>query len=77
MTAAVPTRHARLLAWVEEFRALCQPDAVVWCDGSQEENERLCAAMVASGTAVRLATIAAQSRSFSSCEPSHQTTASG
>jgi phosphoenolpyruvate carboxykinase (GTP) len=54
MTAAVPTRHARLLAWVEEFRALCQPDAVVWCDGSQEENERLCAAMVASGTAVRL-----------------------
>jgi phosphoenolpyruvate carboxykinase (GTP) len=54
MTATVPTRHARLLAWVEEFRALCQPDAVVWCDGSQEENERLCAAMVASGTAVRL-----------------------
>jgi phosphoenolpyruvate carboxykinase (GTP) len=54
MTATVPTRHARLLAWVEEFRALCQPDAVVWCDGSQDENERLCAAMVASGTAVRL-----------------------
>jgi phosphoenolpyruvate carboxykinase (GTP) len=54
MTATVPTRHARLLAWVEEFRALCQPDAVVWCDGSQEENERLCAAMVSSGTAVRL-----------------------
>jgi phosphoenolpyruvate carboxykinase (GTP) len=54
MTATVPTRHARLLAWVEEFRALCQPDGVVWCDGSQEEHERLCAAMVASGTAVRL-----------------------
>jgi phosphoenolpyruvate carboxykinase (GTP) len=54
MTATVPTRHARLLAWVEEFRALCQPDAVDWCDGSQEEHERLCAVMVASGTAVRL-----------------------
>ena len=54
LTASVPTRHARLIAWVEEFRALCQPDAVVWCDGSQEENDRLCAAMVASGTAVRL-----------------------
>src|SRR5215207_2078449 len=54
LTASVPTRHARLTAWVEEFRALCEPDAVVWCDGSQEENERLCAAMVASGTAVRL-----------------------
>jgi phosphoenolpyruvate carboxykinase (GTP) len=54
LTASVPTRHARLIAWVEEFRALCQPDAVVWCDGSQQENERLCAAMVANGTAVRL-----------------------
>ncbi len=54
LTASVPTRHARLLAWVEEFRALCQPEAVAWCDGSQEENDRLCAAMVASGTAVRL-----------------------
>ena len=57
LTASVPTRHARLLAWVEEFRALCQPDAVVWCDGSQQENERLCAAMVASGTAVRLSVL--------------------
>jgi phosphoenolpyruvate carboxykinase (GTP) len=54
MTATVPTSHARLIAWVEEFRALCQPDAVVWCDGSQDEYDRLCAAMVASGTAVRL-----------------------
>jgi phosphoenolpyruvate carboxykinase (GTP) len=53
-TATVPTRHSRLIAWVEEIRALCQPDAVVWCDGSQDEYDRLCAGMVASGTCVRL-----------------------
>ena len=54
LTASVPTRHARLIAWVEEIRALCQPEAVVWCDGSQEEYDRLCGQMVASGMCVRL-----------------------
>ncbi len=33
-------------AWVEEVRALCQPDAVYWCDGSEEERQRLTAEMV-------------------------------
>src|SRR5688572_16111573 len=54
LTASAPTRHARLIAWVEEMRTLCQPDAVVWCDGSQAEYDRLCEQMVASGTFVRL-----------------------
>jgi len=31
---AAPTKNARLLAWVDEVRALTQPDRVVWCDGS-------------------------------------------
>ena len=53
-TASSPTRHARLLAWVDEIRAMCQPDAVLWCDGSQQEYDRLCGHMVASGTFVRL-----------------------
>jgi phosphoenolpyruvate carboxykinase (GTP) len=54
LTATAPTRHARLIAWVEEIRALCQPDRVVWCDGSQDEYDRLCGQMVAGGTCVRL-----------------------
>jgi phosphoenolpyruvate carboxykinase (GTP) len=47
-------RHQRLREWVEEMVALCTPDAVHFCDGSQEEYDRLCGQMVASGTLIRL-----------------------
>ena len=49
-----PTRHARLLQWVEEMRLLCRPDAVQWCDGSKEESDRLCKQMVDAGTFIAL-----------------------
>ncbi|MFY9549390.1 MAG: hypothetical protein WAQ35_11900, partial [Miniphocaeibacter sp.] len=48
------TNHKRLLQWVEEVAALCKPDAIHWCDGSQEENDRLCAQAEAAGTFIRL-----------------------
>jgi phosphoenolpyruvate carboxykinase (GTP) len=48
------TTNARLLAWVDEMAALCTPDQIHWCDGSQEEYDRLSAAMVESGTFIRL-----------------------
>ncbi len=48
------TKNAKLLAWVDEMVALCKPDRVHWCDGSQDEYDRLCAEMVESGTLIRL-----------------------
>jgi phosphoenolpyruvate carboxykinase (GTP) len=49
-----PTTHKRLLEWVGEAVALCEPDDVHWCDGSAEEYDRLCRALVDGGTFQRL-----------------------
>ncbi|MBM4156699.1 MAG: phosphoenolpyruvate carboxykinase (GTP) [Lentisphaerae bacterium] len=48
------TTNLKLKAWVDEIAAMCTPDRVHWCDGSKEEYDRNLAAMVESGTAVRL-----------------------
>jgi len=53
-TAAPPTTHAGLLAWVDEVAELTQPVAVHWCDGSAEEYDRLCQALVEAGTFEKL-----------------------
>lgn len=47
-------KHKRLVAWVEEMAALCKPDQIYWCNGSQEEYDRFCDEMVESGTFIRL-----------------------
>ncbi len=49
-----PTTHAGLLKWVEEMTALCTPDSVQWCDGSQEEWNTLTELLVKQGTFLRL-----------------------
>jgi phosphoenolpyruvate carboxykinase (GTP) len=49
-----PTKHAGLLAWVQEIAELTQPDRVAFADGSEEEYERLAAHLVEAGTFQRL-----------------------
>ena len=47
-------KNPKLVAWVTEMAALCQPDTVYWCDGSQEEYDRLCQLLVDKGTFKKL-----------------------
>jgi len=47
-------RHAGLRDWIQEMVELCQPEAIHWCDGSQEEYDSLCDQMVDSGMLIRL-----------------------
>jgi phosphoenolpyruvate carboxykinase (GTP) len=52
--AQPPTSHGRLVAWVREVADLTTPDRIVWCDGSQDEWQRLTTELVAAGTLVPL-----------------------
>ena len=54
LEAPVTVKHKRLVAWVNEMADLCKPDQVYWCNGSQEEYDRLCEEMVDAGTFIRL-----------------------
>nr|MBP7676648.1 phosphoenolpyruvate carboxykinase [Thermoanaerobaculia bacterium] len=46
--------NPHLLSWVEECAKLCKPDRVVWCDGSEEEKERLTALAVSTNVLIPL-----------------------
>ena len=48
------TTNQKLISWVKQMAALCQPARVHWCDGSAEENQTLCDLMVKSGTFIKL-----------------------
>jgi len=47
-------KNPKLIAWVAEMAALCKPDTIYWCDGSQEEYDRLCQQLVDAGTFKKL-----------------------
>lgn len=47
-------KNKKLQEWVKQMAEMCQPDNIYWCDGSEEENERLLKEMVKSGAAIPL-----------------------
>ena len=48
------TENKKLQQWVEDMVALCQPDNVVWCDGSKDEWSKMWDILVKGGTAKKL-----------------------
>ena len=47
-------KNAKLISWVGDMVALCKPDTVYWCDGSEAEYQRLCQQLVDAGTLIKL-----------------------
>ena len=48
------TTNQTLNSWIKEIEALCKPNAIHICDGSQEEYDSLCEELVEAGTFIRL-----------------------
>ena len=55
-TIAFPKKlkNPKARAWIQEMVDLCEPASVYFCDGSQEEYDRLCQKLVDAGTFIRL-----------------------
>ncbi len=54
LSAPAYVKNAKLIAWVADMAALCKPDSIYWCDGSEEEYNRLCQLLVDAGTFTKL-----------------------
>jgi len=48
------TTNQKLINWIKEIEALCKPSKIHWCDGSEDEYNRLCNELVEAGTFIRL-----------------------
>ncbi|MDD5675435.1 MAG: hypothetical protein PHC61_14790, partial [Chitinivibrionales bacterium] len=51
---SAPTSNQKLSTWVDEVAAMCQPDAVYWCNGSAAEYNAMIRIMVEAGLATPL-----------------------
>ncbi len=53
-TATADIKHKKLVDWVSGWEKICEPDAVHWCDGSQQEYQTLMNEMIEEGLALKL-----------------------
>ncbi|TAK54268.1 MAG: phosphoenolpyruvate carboxykinase (GTP) [Bacteroidetes bacterium] len=47
-------KNTKVVSWIKANIALCKPDSVYWCDGSEEEYRSLCRQLVETGTFIKL-----------------------
>lgn len=48
------TNHTALVSWVNEMAAMCKPDHIYWCDGSEDEKRQLEQEALSSGELIQL-----------------------
>lgn len=48
------TTNKKLRNWISEMAAMCQPDSIYWCNGSDEEFSQFAELLVKNGTFVKL-----------------------
>ena len=47
-------KYAHVQEWVDKMAAMCQPDSIYWCDGSEAERKRLTNESVRAGELIEL-----------------------
>ena len=45
-------RHKKLAQWVDQMAEMCRPDRIRWCEGTEEEYQRMLRLMIHTGTAI-------------------------
>ena len=53
-TSTTLTSNTHLLGWIDDMAAMCQPDSIVFCDGSEDERKRLTELAVSKGILIPL-----------------------
>ncbi len=54
MLRNAPTQHQELLSWISEMAQMCNPDKIVWIDGSNEQKQALTKEALAIGEILEL-----------------------
>jgi phosphoenolpyruvate carboxykinase (GTP) len=54
LNAPAFVKNAKLIAWVADMAALCKPDSIYWCDGSDAQYQQQCQQLVDAGTFKKL-----------------------